>query len=958
MTALNGNKTTRLTMNLKLLRLSFLAFLLPMFHTGNAQCEYTLNMFDSFGDGWNGGTLNITSGTATYSFTLAGFPLDNGSDSTVTFIVANGQPLVLSWMPGFFNPEVSFSILDYDGDLVFQTSNPSTGTVFSGTGSCPSCLRPIDVETENVFDTYARVRWTPVSLVQPLGWWVIYGPQGFSLSAGEGDSLYVTTPKATITGLTPKTNYDWYLLEMCDSTDFAKLAGPISFQTYWSNDVGISAVITPESGCSLGVETVKIVMSNFGAKPQSLIPFRYSVNGKDAGVPQPQDGYYTGVLGKDSSAVIEFETTYDFSEPGEYLILVYTQMSNDEDRSNDTFRYYIVNRLLAPYNQHFETWSGGWFVDTENSANPSWEYGNPSATFISAAASGQNAWVTNLDGDYNTEETSYLQSPCFDFSNLTIDPVIQFSIIYRNFSTFDGAWLEMSINDGDTWEKVGALDEGFNWYTDFNTSNDLGDVWSGTNDGWETARIQLLGVAGESNVRFRFAFSSYFSFSTAEGVGVDDIRIYVPFEKDLFGVSVKSAGDGNDCGLQNDQITFSFTNFGTAPQTGIQVAYSLNGGTPVVETINETVLPYELFTYTFNTPFDSRDASFDIKCWTNLAGEQDFTNDTAYYSVSHLPKAVPFKEDFEGLAIPEGWLVSGGGSITNANNNTSYVLSSNLWFNNPEFTYDLPRYGLISMGDSLTFEYKITNFGSGGTAATVLTGGSKIEVQVSTNCSTYQTIYTINNITHTPTILMRTIRLNLSGFAGQAVKIRFKGTWGAGDFNFDLDNINLRACATDMQLSATVTPSTNGQNGAATVNVGLGNPPYNYLWSNGATTQTVTGLPVGPISVTVTDARGCTGELTINIGTTSTHDIDGLQALTLRPNPTSGLAWLNVSFDRPMDLNVEITDLLGRRIWEANASYTTQFAEQLDVANFPNGLYIIRLTASGQTTTRKLVKSN
>ena len=36
-----------------------------------------------------------------------------------------------------------------------------------------------------------------------------------------------------------------------------------------------------------------------------------------------------------------------------------------------------------------------------------------------------------------------------------------------------------------------------------------------------------------------------------------------------------------------------------------------------------------------------------------------------------------------------------------------------------------------------------------------------------------------------------------------------------------------------------------------------GSPPYTYLWSNGATGSTITGLTSGPYSVTVTDSYGC-----------------------------------------------------------------------------------------------------
>ncbi len=941
-------------MNLKLLRLSLFVFFLPLLQTANAQCEYTLQMFDSFGDGWNGGSLKITSGTTVYNFALNNID-DDGIDSIVTFVVTNGVPLNLSWTPGFFDSEVSFILFDYDGNIVYQDLFPSQGNLFSGFGFCPDCLKPIKARVENVYDTYAKLRWTPVSLSPALGWWVIYGPKGFVPGPGVGDTVYVTTPKVTLTGLSKKTDYDFYLTEQCDSTNTSGMIGPYSFQTYWSDDVGISAVLTPVSGCDLGVETVTIKMQNYGAHPQSLIPFRFTVNGIDAGVPQPQDGFYTGVLGKDSLTTIEFETLYDFSEPGEYLIKVFTQMTGDEDMANDTFYYRIVNRLITPYYQDFETWEGGWYVDTISKA-PSWEFGTPEGTIITTAASGKNAWVTNLDGNYNNLENSYLNSPCFDFSDLTQDPVIEFAINYSTELSFDGGYLEMSTDDGQNWNKVGAIGEGLNWYTFNNTFLGLGDVWAGQSNGWQKARIKLTGSSGKSNVKLRFFFGAD-NFVTFEGMGVDDIKIYVPLADDLAGLSATTDGQSNECGLAQDTVRFTFTNFGTQPQSFFQVGYSVNGGAPVIENVTATVQPDQNFTYTFATTFDSRDSKSDIICWTTLPDEQNLVNDTAYYTVNHLPRPVPFQENFESQVLPQGWTFTGFPFVTNFNGNSSYVLETNMWGGSPSFTFDIPRYGLISANDSLTFDYRITDFGSGGSIPTVISGGTKIEVQISTNCQSYQTLYTINLITHVPSINMKKIKLGLGAYAGKAIKIRFKGTWTTGDFYFDLDNINLRACATDMNLTPTVVPSTNGQNGTATVNVGLGNPPYTYLWSNGATTKTVTGLPVGPITVTVTDALGCTDELTINIGTTAAQEIEGMTALSLRPNPTSGFTTLNITFDRAVDLHVEIVNLLGQQLWEANSSRSTDFYETVDLSNYPDGLYLVRLTVDGQVLTKKLVKS-
>ena len=46
--------------------------------------------------------------------------------------------------------------------------------------------------------------------------------------------------------------------------------------------------------------------------------------------------------------------------------------------------------------------------------------------------------------------------------------------------------------------------------------------------------------------------------------------------------------------------------------------------------------------------------------------------------------------------------------------------------------------------------------------------------------------------------------------------------------------------------------------GSASVTASGGTPQYTYMWSNGATTSSISGLPAGTYSVSVTDAHGCT----------------------------------------------------------------------------------------------------
>lgn len=71
-------------------------------------------------------------------------------------------------------------------------------------------------------------------------------------------------------------------------------------------------------------------------------------------------------------------------------------------------------------------------------------------------------------------------------------------------------------------------------------------------------------------------------------------------------------------------------------------------------------------------------------------------------------------------------------------------------------------------------------------------------------------------------------------------------------------------------VTASSTPAgCNVANGSATASPSGGTPGYSYLWNNGQTTQTATGLSAGTYHVIVTDANGCTAQTSVVVGSTS-----------------------------------------------------------------------------------------
>ncbi|MEL6122111.1 MAG: SdrD B-like domain-containing protein [Bacteroidota bacterium] len=67
-------------------------------------------------------------------------------------------------------------------------------------------------------------------------------------------------------------------------------------------------------------------------------------------------------------------------------------------------------------------------------------------------------------------------------------------------------------------------------------------------------------------------------------------------------------------------------------------------------------------------------------------------------------------------------------------------------------------------------------------------------------------------------------------------------------------------------LSSSTDAICDAENGQATVDVTNGVAPYEYSWSNGAESATITDLSPGTYDVLVTDANGCTGQLSVEIG--------------------------------------------------------------------------------------------
>ncbi|MCB0526657.1 MAG: gliding motility-associated C-terminal domain-containing protein [Saprospiraceae bacterium] len=100
----------------------------------------------------------------------------------------------------------------------------------------------------------------------------------------------------------------------------------------------------------------------------------------------------------------------------------------------------------------------------------------------------------------------------------------------------------------------------------------------------------------------------------------------------------------NSCSLTNaTDVRVEVTNLGAASISGLQVAYQINGGTPVVETIPGavTILPAGKYEYTFVQKADlSVKQAYTVKAYIIFAADENTTNDQLETTVTHFPDLV------------------------------------------------------------------------------------------------------------------------------------------------------------------------------------------------------------------------------------------------------------------------------------------------------------------------------
>ncbi|MCR5444508.1 MAG: fibronectin type III domain-containing protein [Bacteroidales bacterium] len=185
-------------------------------------CSVTITGSDAYSDGWSGNTVTLTQGSTTLgSFTI----LEGGSGSETYPLCTSDGPVTVTWTSGTWPSDVSFTITDAMGLTLFTCTNG--GDLYDGIIAilepCPACPSPINLSAA-ASATSATISWTEIGMATQ--WYYSYN----TVPVPGDDWVYASDNMATLVGLSPSTDYYFFVRSYCGATDSSAIAS-FSFRT-------------------------------------------------------------------------------------------------------------------------------------------------------------------------------------------------------------------------------------------------------------------------------------------------------------------------------------------------------------------------------------------------------------------------------------------------------------------------------------------------------------------------------------------------------------------------------------------------------------------------------------------------------------------------------------------------------------------------------------------------------
>ena len=263
---------------------------------------------------------------------------------------------------------------------------------------------------------------------------------------------------------------------------------------------------------------------------------------------------------------------------------------------------------VAPFTENFDTsfplcWSqesinDDFDWDLEAGGTPSNNTGPSDDVTI-----GGNYMYTEASNGRDDGDFAIIYSESIDISNLN-NPKLNF---YTHMYGSAIGEIQIDLFDGNSYIPI------------FNKIGDQGDQWVEENIFLNTTsnyiHFRITGIlSSDANGDTWPGDIAFDEFSVIDGIG-DDLEAINGFANSA-------------CDLSNSEVvSIEIVNPGASSQNNFDVSYTVNGGTPIIETVSNMINPGDTITYVFNTGLDmSTDGIYNIDYECLLSNDQNPSN--------------------------------------------------------------------------------------------------------------------------------------------------------------------------------------------------------------------------------------------------------------------------------------------------------------------------------------------
>ena len=350
---------------------------------------------------------------------------------------------------------------------------------------------------------------------------------------------------------------------------------------------------------------------------------------------------------------------------------------------------YQEGTYVSPDGKH--AWNGSMAMDIQGNIGLGYTtMGGTTNTLITSAYTGQSTASSGTGVMDVSEEvifTSSAGNPSFryaDYSHLTVDPSDdkQFWFVNEVFSPSRSNYVGVFQLAPNTTNDVGVVSidtpidatltnaetvtvtvfnfgedpaSGFDVTYQVDGGTLVTEAFVGTLASQTSAQHTFATTADLSTEGQTYSITSCTDYTIDEDNGNDcvssDVRHIAPNDIGVTEITAPNSGEG----LGSETVTVTIENFGTVDQSGFDVNYVIDGGTPVVETVATTVVAGGTISYSFTTLANlSSVGDYSFTSSTLLAGDADATNNTASKSVTHVACSTVSNENNFGVGPDNG----------------------------------------------------------------------------------------------------------------------------------------------------------------------------------------------------------------------------------------------------------------------------------------------------------------